>query len=190
MGWGWLVVAVLFGWAALRLDQQVQGPRPRYARGPHSVGALHLDRGPGGHDAPGRGHRAERETLVQLASRLSRLPLQAQPQTVSVEVAASGDNLIVPASPLYRIRVLAYMLVAAGTVTARWKSGLGTNAALGATGRNLSGPMPMIANSQISTGQPALEAWLFQTDVGQPLVLNLGGAIGVNGHVTYTLETD
>jgi hypothetical protein len=125
---------------------------------------------------------------VGLAGRLQLRPTIAQPLTTPVSVAGSGDTIIVGAATIYRIRVLAYMLVAAGTVLVQWKSGVGTSA-LGMV-RPLSGAMPMVANGSLNTGQPDPAAWLFQTELAQPLVLNLSAAIAVTGHVTYTLETD
>jgi len=117
-----------------------------------------------------------------LASRLRILPTASQPLTIPVSVSASGDNVLIGGASVYRMRVLSYLLVAAGVVSVQWKSGIGGNA--------LSGAMPMIANQPLVAGQPALEAWVFQTDVGQPLVLNLSAGVAVTGHVTYTLETE
>lgn len=124
-----------------------------------------------------------------LAGRLQLRPTVAQPLTAAVSVALAGDAIIVGAATVYRIRVLSYMLVAAGIVSVQWKSGLGSGN-LGGVARPLSGVMPMAANNNLNTGQPDPLAWLFQTELAQPLVLNLSAAIAVTGHVTYTLETD
>lgn len=123
-----------------------------------------------------------------LAGRLQLRPTIAQPLTVPINLALAGDGIVIGAATVYRIRVLAYMLVAAGTVLVQWKSGVGASA-LGMV-RPLSGAMPMVANGSLNTGQPDPAAWLFQTEIGQPLVLNLSAAVAVTGHVTYSLETD
>lgn len=96
----------------------------------------------------------------------------------SVDVAAGGDNTIVAADAANKIKVVSYVLVADAAVTARWKSGAGTN---------LSGAMSFVANGGVAaTDQPS--AHLLETAVNQALILNLGGAIGVRGHIAYYLE--
>jgi hypothetical protein len=98
----------------------------------------------------------------------------------AIDVAASGDNTLVAADATRKVKVLSYVLVADAAVTARWKSG--------AAG-NLSGAMSLAANGgavapAIAPGQGH---WL-ETAVNQALVLNLGGAVGVRGHLSYVLE--
>ena len=98
-----------------------------------------------------------------------------------IDVSASGDNTIVAADATKKIKVLGYSLVADAAVAARWKSGAGTN---------ISGAMSFAANGGISDGNgnsPATQ-WLFETAVNQALVLNLGGAVGGRGRLTYFLE--
>lgn len=105
--------------------------------------------------------------------------MRLNPSSAVIEHAALGDNTIVaaPAAPA-RIRVLGYTLVAAGAVTARWKSGAATNK---------SGPMSLGANGgvSVSVGQGSL----FSCAAGQALVLNLGAAVAVAGHVSYVVES-
>jgi hypothetical protein len=108
---------------------------------------------------------------------------QRRGQTVlfaSVDAAANGDNTIVAADATKKIKVLSYTLVADGAVTARWKSGAGSN---------LSGAMSLAANGGVASpvATPG-GGHLLETAVNQALVLNLGSATGVRGHVSYFLE--
>ena len=96
-----------------------------------------------------------------------------------IDVAANGDNTIVAADPTRKIKVQSYVVVADAAVTARWKSGAGTN---------ISGAMSLAANGGVSSSTAA-GTWLMETAVNQALVLNLGAAIGARGHVAYFLET-
>lgn len=95
----------------------------------------------------------------------------------SISVASSGDNTILAAQTGYKIVVHSYTLVAAGAVTARWYSGAG--------GTARSGAMTM------ATGTPNVSAFNplghLETAVSTALVLNLGGAVQVSGHFTYSL---
>jgi len=97
-----------------------------------------------------------------------------------IDVASSGDNTIVAADPTRKIKVASYVIVADAAVTARWKSGVSTN---------LSGAMSLAANGGVAAGMqaPAGGHW-FETVANQALVLNLGYAIGVRGHLSYFLE--
>lgn len=98
----------------------------------------------------------------------------------SIDVAASGDNTIVAASPGNKCKVLSYSIVCDGTVAVRWKSGAGTN---------LSGAMSFVANTGIAPPSFApAEGHLFETAVNTALVLNLSAAIGARGHMSYILE--
>lgn len=98
-----------------------------------------------------------------------------------IDVATTGDNTIVAADATRKIKVLSYSLVCDAAVAVRWKSGASTN---------LSGAMSCAATGGLADGQgnaPATQ-WLFETAVNEALVLNLGGAIGVRGRLTYFLE--
>lgn len=95
-----------------------------------------------------------------------------------IDTTTSGDNTIVAADATRRIKVYAYDLVVAGSVSVRWKSGAATN---------LSGAKPFAANGGISkVGQPS--AHLLETAVNQALVLNLSAAVQVSGELSYFLE--
>lgn len=94
--------------------------------------------------------------------------------------AAAGDNTIVASDATRKIKVLNYVIVADAPVSAKWKSGAGTD---------LSGAMSLVASSGVSSpvGSPA-QSWLLETAVGDALVINLSGAVGLRGHVSYFLE--
>ena len=96
------------------------------------------------------------------------------PKFASVDVATLGDNTLVTAVPAKQLRVLAYILVAAGAVAVRWKSGAATN---------LSGAMALAANGGIAA--TFVPVGLFQTVAGDALVLNLSAAVQVSGHLVY-----
>lgn len=100
-----------------------------------------------------------------------------------VNASASGSNTVVAAVANKRIRVLSYVVIAAGDVTATWQSA--SNA--------LSGPMALAANGGAapSAGQavPAGLIGQFETNHGEALNMNLSAAVAVGGHLTY-LVTD
>lgn len=97
----------------------------------------------------------------------------------AVNATASGDNTIVAASATNRIKVINMVLVADGAVAITWKSGAATA---------LSGAMSLAANGGIAVAGQGPNSWLLQTAVNQALVLNLGAAVGVRGHIAYFLE--
>lgn len=93
----------------------------------------------------------------------------------SIAASSSGDNTVVAAVAGKRIRVLSYMLVAAGAVTVRFESGAG--------GTALSGQMSLAANGG-AVANFNQGGW-FQTAAGSLLNLELGGAVSVAGHLSY-----
>lgn len=95
----------------------------------------------------------------------------------AISVAVSGNNLIVAAVADKKILVLSYVLVAAGTVTAKFKSGT--------AGADLTGAMPLVANGQLNVVPSELGH--FVTASGEALNLVLGGAVAVAGNITYIL---
>ena len=96
------------------------------------------------------------------------------PKFVKIDVASSGDNTIVSAVEGKKIRVLQYALVCSDAVTVQWKSSGGTA---------LSGAMSFAANGGISC--PFSPVGLFETAIGEGLVLNLSAAVQVSGHLVY-----
>lgn len=105
------------------------------------------------------------------------MPIQSEVQYAVVDHAASGDNTLVAAVTGKKIRVVAFLLVAAGTVTARFESGAG--------GTALTGQMSMGSGSRISA--PYNPAGWLETVAGQLLNLELSGAVSVDGMLGYVL---
>lgn len=98
-----------------------------------------------------------------------------------VNASSSGSNTIVAAVVNKRIRVLSYVVIAAGDVTVTWQSA--SNA--------ISGPMALASNGGAApaAGQatPGGLIGQFETNIGEALNLNLSAAIAVGGHLTYTV---
>lgn len=99
-------------------------------------------------------------------------------QFLVIDHASSGDNTLVAAQGAgKKIRVLSYVLVSAGTVTARFESGAG--------GTALTGQMTTAVNSVISSGFNPYGH--FETAANALLNLELSGAVSVDGHLTYVV---
>jgi len=96
---------------------------------------------------------------------------------LSVSAASSGDNTLLAAQTGYKIRVLSYTLVAAGTVTAAFESGAG--------GTALTGDMTLVAGVPLVV--PLAREGHFETAAATLLNLELGGAVQVSGHIVYCL---
>lgn len=97
----------------------------------------------------------------------------------AINASASGSNAIVAAATGKRIRVVSYVIVAAGAVTATWQS----------ASTALSGPMSLAssggASASVGILAPGGAYGLFQTEPGEALNLSLGGAVNVAGHLCY-----
>lgn len=96
----------------------------------------------------------------------------------AISCAASGDNTLLAADATRKIKVVGYVVVAAGAVSAKFKSGASTD---------LTGAMALAANGGVAT-QSMTFAHLFETAAATALVLNLSGATAVAGHFSYFLE--
>jgi hypothetical protein len=96
-----------------------------------------------------------------------------------ISVSSSGANLIIAADATKKIKVLHYTLVADNAVVVKFQSGITDKTGAMSFGTNGGTSSPM--------GTPA-GSWLFETEVNEPLNLNLSSAVGVRGHVTYFLE--
>ncbi len=92
-----------------------------------------------------------------------------------IDNAGSGDNTLVSAVPTKKIRVLSFMLVAAGTVTTRFESGAG--------GTALTGQMSWVANTGVMGAYSPVG--LFETAAGALLNLELSGVVSVDGYLVY-----
>lgn len=94
-----------------------------------------------------------------------------------IDCAGNGNNTLVAAVAGKKIRVRSYVLMAGGTVNAKFQSG--------ASGNDLTGAFPLTAQAGISA--PEAGDGQFETDVGSLLNLNLSGAVQVSGHLRYSL---
>jgi hypothetical protein len=97
------------------------------------------------------------------------------PKFAVIDHAVSGDNTLVAAVANRKIRVLSLMMIAAGSVNARFESGAGVTA--------LSGQMQLTAQSGFTL--PFNPAGWFETTSGALLNLELSAAISVDGMLTY-----
>lgn len=96
-----------------------------------------------------------------------------------INASSSGSNTIVAAVTNKRIRVLSYVMIAAGDVTATWRS----------ASTAISGGMALATNGGAApaAGQSTAAGLVgqFQTEPGEALNLNLSAAIAVGGHLVY-----
>jgi hypothetical protein len=97
------------------------------------------------------------------------------PKFAVIDAASSGDNTLVAAVNPKKIRVLSLFLMAAAAVTVRFESGAG--------GTALSGQMNVPANGGFSL--PYNPVGWFETASNTLLNLELGGAVSVDGCLTY-----
>jgi hypothetical protein len=100
--------------------------------------------------------------------------------SVAISAASSGDNTLIAAVTGRRIVVTGYVLISSGTVNAAFKSGASTA---------LTGAFPLTAQAGASaapwSGAGTRKVGWFATSSSEALVLNLSGAVGVYGHLTY-----
>lgn len=97
-------------------------------------------------------------------------------QTATISDASSGENTIVSAVTGFRIRVCGIVVNASGTVNLVWRDG--------ASGTDLSGDMNFQAREGYTAFLPP-PSFLFETTAGNALILNLSGAVAVDGWITY-----
>ncbi len=95
------------------------------------------------------------------------------PKFAVISTGSSGDNTIVPAVTDKKIRVLAYMFISSGNVTATWQS----------DSTNISGPMPLIASTGVSAGYNPKGH--FETSTGESLQINQNSTAVLGGQITY-----
>ena len=100
-------------------------------------------------------------------------------QFAAVAASGIGDNQVVNAVAGKQVKVLSYVLVAAGAVSVQWQDD---------GGANLSGVMALAANGQVNPSGGSDAIPLLVTAVGQGLDLNLSAAVAVGGHITYIVE--
>jgi hypothetical protein len=97
--------------------------------------------------------------------------------SAAIDAATSGDNTLVAAVTGKQIVVHSFVLVGAGSVTARFESGAGGDA--------LTGQMTMAAGSVVVA--PHNPAGWFRTGKAVLLNLEISGAVSVDGVLTYSL---
>jgi len=97
------------------------------------------------------------------------------PKFAVINAAASGDQTLVAAVTAKKIRVLAVMLVAAGTVNVRFESG--------ASGTALTGQMELTAQAGFTL--PFSPVGWFETAAATLLNLELSAAVSVDGCLVY-----
>lgn len=97
----------------------------------------------------------------------------------AINAGNAGDNTIIAAVPNKRIRILGYTVIASGIVTMTWKSG----------STSISGPMAMAANGGAAPATTALTpaglVGVLEGGIGEAIIINLGGAVTVGGHLVY-----
>lgn len=100
-----------------------------------------------------------------------------------IDTATIGANTIIPGVPGRNIRVVSYLLMAAGAVNVTWVSG---------SSGNLSGALPMATGTVIpmTPGSPigGTQTGVMETlTAGDALILNLSAGAQISGHLTYVL---
>lgn len=100
-------------------------------------------------------------------------------KTAKIDATSAGDNVILAGVVGKRIRVLAYILAISNNSYIRWKSGT----------TPISGEMHMSGGSNMAIHMgdqwPGGGLPVLVTEPGEALVLNVGGAVTVGGHMTY-----
>lgn len=100
-----------------------------------------------------------------------------------ISTAASGQTQLVAGQAGRTIRVHAFFLVAASAVTAKFQSG----------STDLTGAMSMITGTPLQAQPAPLQVSArgahFETNAGDDLNLNLGGAVQVSGWIEYSVRT-
>lgn len=99
------------------------------------------------------------------------------PKFAVISTGTNGDNTIVAAVAGKKIRVLSYMFISSGTVTAKWQS----------SGTDVSGAMAFIANTGVSSGYNPKGH--FETVTEEALEINQNSTAVLAGHLNY-IEVD
>ena len=106
----------------------------------------------------------------------------------TIDVASAGANQIIPEQPGESIIVTAYVMVAAGTVTAKWEGYTGGSG--GQPTQEVSGPMTMAAGTPLPGMAGTLQDPLFVVKENQALCLVLSSGVQVSGHIAYYYSGD
>jgi hypothetical protein len=97
------------------------------------------------------------------------------PKFAVISASSNGNNTIVGAVALKKIRVLQWSLMASGTVNAKWQSAAG--------GTDKTGLYYFVANTGVSVS--FAPTGLFETIAGELLNLNLSAGVAVGGSLVY-----
>ena len=111
------------------------------------------------------------------SSQMSNVGTMVTPKFVAINTSSSGDTQLVATDSTHKIRVLTYSLVCDAAVAVKFTKG--------AAGVAMTGAMSFAANGGITAG--FAPCGHFETDTTHDLTLNLSGAVGVRGHLTYLL---
>ena len=114
-------------------------------------------------------------SVAQSSDTLNSSGVPVTPQFATVSLATSGT--IVAAVAGKRVRVLAYLIVCTSANAVTWQTSTGNVP--------LSGSMSFGASGGVSA--PFSQVGHFQTIAGDGLVLALGSAAQVSGHLTYVM---
>lgn len=109
------------------------------------------------------------------SSQMTNLGVVITPLFAVINTSSTGNTALVAAVTSKKIRVLAYTLVCDAAVAVKFTSGAG--------GTDLTGAMSFAANGGASA--PFSQLGHFETAAATALVLNLGAAVGVRGHLVY-----
>lgn len=121
--------------------------------------------------------------LHRLETLLGHLVPPSECYFSAFSVAGAGVREIVPFTQS-RIFVVSYVIVAEGTTTIAWGGGNAQQfKTLPGTGLN-GGRLALTTNTGVSASCP-WPGFLFATDPGDALMLNVGQAQTVDGHVSY-----
>lgn len=100
---------------------------------------------------------------------------------VAVDLAASGDNIIVAAVAGQSVRVHKLFLVLGGDTNLTFKDGAGAE---------FDGPLAMKANGAIVFDESLPPRHWFKTSVGNAFIINLSNAVQLSGRVYYTQSAE
>jgi len=92
-----------------------------------------------------------------------------------IEASSSGNTQVIAAQSGKRIRVIAYNLMAAGSVNVKFNS----------ASTKISGLKYLIANTGMVCGD--LEKGWFETASGEALNINLSASVAVEGEIVYVV---
>lgn len=141
------------------------------------------DMGPASGDDPLSGSDTEKVEITDDNAALVDARRGVVLEFAAIDTASSGDQVIITGDKRKKIKVVSYVFVANAALAVRWISKPASG-----TSKNLSGAMSLAANGGVSAtgGDPA--GWLFETEQGHDLVLNLGTAVQISGHVAFFRE--